>query len=280
MTMPNLRAGIFAAMLANAACILPASAELPILNEQPWIGYFIGFENNRYQFGFTGQGKATITPIGDKDKPVSNKLAVSLEFVIEETKPDGSISVRKIQPATLESAQPATDKPGKISFRGKVSGDAGIEGFIEQSGGVFSVGGRLLDAGTLKNPLRFSVRVKVPSAYPNEKKDNKNNSKVFEKKIADDRIDLKWTDGKRKKLSSADEVEAVSKEINGPGLTSVQIEFNSYQGKKIEFITSENAVMTLWNDHKAPLHEGFSINWVPDPVKDPTAKARLSFEVR
>ena len=36
----------------------------------------------------------------------------------------------------------------------------------------------------------------------------------------------------------------------------------------------------LWNAKPAPLHEGFTINWVPDAAKDTDGKARLAIEVK
>jgi hypothetical protein len=38
--------------------------------------------------------------------------------------------------------------------------------------------------------------------------------------------------------------------------------------------------MELWNRLEQPLHEGFAINWYPDPATDPDGKSRLKFTVK
>ncbi len=251
-----------------------------MINEVPWLGHFAVFANKRFQFAVTAQGKITLIPIGDNDKPVANSLEIPIEVTVEEIRPDGKITVKKVQPKSLESAQPATEKLEKVVLRGKVTGDASFELTLEQVRGVVSVGGRVLDSGTLtKNPLRFSIRIKFPSPYRYDKRRDKREQKAFEKKIEDDRLDLTWSDGKRKKQSFDEKVDASSKELNGSGIAAAEIEISAYKGRKFEFIASQNSTIALSNE-KGPLHEGFEIQWLPDPAKDPQGKARLSLEVR
>ena len=139
----------------------------------------------------------------------------------------------------------------------------------------------MTDPGTqAKNPLRFAIRAKFPTAYHYTKKETKKEIEIFEARIEDDRIELKWSDGKRKKLSLIENVDVSSKEINGSGIADLEADISAYKGKKIHFFSTPDCVMTLSNEKKAPLHEGFEIRWMPDPAKDPQGKARLSFEVK
>ena len=264
------------------AGILPAAAELPILQEKQWLGYFVGFENKKFTFGITGQGKAAINVIGKKGEPLNRKLAVQVDFVIEEVLANGKTTQRYLVPETLESTQSATSKPKDVVFRGKVKGDAEFEVSMTEDRGVISLGGRLLNPGTLtKNPLRFSIRMKFPEAYPYEKEGgDKKQEKAFESKTQNDRIQLIWADGKRLKPSTTESVDAGSKEINGPGITAAQIEFSSYQENKFLVTATPNSLLSLSNSKAGPLHGGFFLNWTPDPVKDPENKARLQFEVK
>ena len=257
-----------------------ASAQLPALNDPPWLGYNAVYANKRFQFGVTSLGKISLTPIGDKGAPVSHALAIGLEIAIEETLPTGKVVVKNLQSATLESSQPATDKLEKTVIRGKVTGDASFETQIEQDRGMILMSGRLVDPGTIKNPLRFTIHAKFPTAYPYDEPKDKKAEKAFEKKIEGDRIDLKWTDGKRKKQNLIDSVTAASPEINGPGIAAAQIEMVAYKGKKFVFTASENSSMNLAAENTGPLHKGFSIIWVPDTAKDKDGKARFSFDVK
>ncbi len=276
------RLGMWAAGLLGVAGISPVSAELPGLEEKEWLGYFVGFQNKKFQFAISSQGKATIKVIGKKGEPLTRKIAIPVEFLVEEIRPDGKISVKNIKPETLESAQPATNKPQQIVIHGKVTGEASFEVFVNEDRGVISLGGRLLDLGTLtKNPVRFSIRLKFPDAYPNQKATgDKKDENELKDKTTNDRLQLSWTDGTRVKQPADKAVDAGSKEINGPGIAAMQVEFSSYDEKKFEFTASESSSMSLSGTQSAPLYEGFMLTWVADPAKDPTGKARLRLEVK
>ncbi len=273
---------MWAAGCLGLAGISPVSAQLPGLEEKEWLGYFVGFQNKKYQFTITSQGKAAIRVMGKKGEPLAQKLTIPVEFLVEEILPDGKASVRNLKPESLESAQPATNKPQLIVIRGKVTGEASFEAFVNEDRGVISLGGRLLEPGTLtKNPLRFSIRVKFPDAYPSAKAaGDKKEEKELKEKLKNDRLQLSWTDGTRVKPPTDKTVDAGSKEINGPGIAAMQVEFSAYDEKKCDFTASPGSTMTLSGSPAAPLHEGFTVTWKTDPAKDPEGKARLSFEVK
>jgi hypothetical protein len=278
----NLRIVVLAASLIGGAGIQPVSAELPGLGEKKWLGHFIGFENKKFEYGFTVQGRSLIRVIGAKDVPVIQKLAIQVDFLVEEILPDGKTYVRFIVPESLESAQAAGNDPKNVVIRGKVKGDAAFEVSVNEDHGVISLGGRLVDRGTLvKNPVRFSIRVKFPNAYPYAKKGgDRKEAKAFAEVTKNDRIQLTWTDGKRVKLPTDKPADGGSKEVNGPGIASAQIEFSPYDRKKVECTASENSLLTLSTEQAAPLHDGFSLTWVADPAKDPEGRARLSLDVK
>ena len=282
MSRRNHTLGLWAVGYLGLTGISPVSAELPGLEEKDWLGYFVGFQNKKFQFAITSQGKAAIKVIGKKGEPLAKKLTIPVEFLVEEIRPDGKASVRNLMPETLESAQPATLKPQQIVIRGKVTGEASFEVFVNEDRGVISMGGRLLDPGTLtKNPLRFSIRLKFPDAYPSAKAaGDKKEEKELKKKLKNDRLQLSWTDGTRVRQPTDKAVDAGSKEINGPGIAAMQVEFSSYDEKKFEFTASPSSTMTLAGGPAAPLHQGFTLTWLADAAKDPEGKARLSFEVK
>ena len=258
-----------------------ASAELPGLNEKEWLGYFVGYENKKFHFGISGKGRGVIKPVVQKGELISKQLWVAVDFRVEETKPDGTTAVRAILPETLESAQPATNEPKKIVFKGKVKGGGSFEVFVDEEKGVIFLGGRLVDPGTAKNPLKFSIQADFPDAYPRVKKaGDKKAEDAFEERIKNDRLQLTWTDGKRVKPQTDKALDAASKEVTGPGISALQVEFSSFQERKIGLVAAANSTMALVNPQSAPLHEGFTAVWTADAVKDPEAKARLAIEVK
>jgi hypothetical protein len=281
MNLKRYRVGVCGLMLVGSLAGTPSPAALPGLNEKPWFGHFLAYEDKKFSFGLTSLAEGKLTPMGRSGQPVSKVLALPLAFVVEEILPNGRSITKKILPDTLVTADPATARPGRVSFRGKVTGDASFEGHIEVEHGVVAVGGRLLDPGTLrKNPLRFAIRVSFPSAYRNEAKADKKAMREFERKLKEDRFSILWTDGKRLKLSGDDKVNAGSKKINGPGIAELKVEVGAYQGRVFAFTTTPNSRMELWSRIEQAFYDGFAINWYPDPVTDPAGKSRLKFVVK
>ncbi|MEO8615302.1 MAG: hypothetical protein ABI600_09190 [Luteolibacter sp.] len=283
------KAGVFAAMIVGVSAGFTAKGELPSLDDRKWVGNFVVLEGRNFEFTLASQGKARISAMGKKGLPISDRLAVSLDFLVQETLSDGKIVTKAVQPASLESSQPATLKPKDIVIRGKVTGDAGFEAYITEDRGAISVGGKLLNLGTLtKNPLRFAIRASFPNPYgdakgkatENDKSALKKEAKAMEKTMQKDRLQLKWIDGKSTKLELIEPVDASSKEVNGPGIAALSAEFSTYQDKKFILTASENSSMTLSNSAPKPLNGGFVVIWMADPVKDPGAKARLTVDVK
>lgn len=277
----SLLVAVMAAVLFISGAFQRTSAGLPMVLKQPWIGYFAVFENRNYQFSVEPDGQAALTLMDPKGELMGKSSKITVSCVVEEILPNGETRLKKIKNDSLESKEPATAKLEKTTIRGKVTGDAAYEVTIEQNLGVISIGGRITDTGTLtKNPLRFTVRVKIPNVYAEVEKGGHIAHKAFLKRIKDDCMNLKWTDGKRFKQNFIDRVDVNSKEINGPGIANAEIEMDYYNGKRLRFGATENSVITLWIDPPGPLHEGFTLNWVADTAKDPTGKSRLSLYVK
>jgi hypothetical protein len=197
-----------------------------------------------------------------------------------ETLPGGKTSMKDLQVDSFETTDAATEKLGKVTYRGKVTGGAAFEATIEQQRGFILIGGRVTDPGTLKNPLQFVVRVKFTSMYQKEKTETKKEISAFEKKTKGDEIKLKWTDGTRHKESLTNPVDATSPEINGPGISELELEAGAFEARKFVFTASPNSSITLSNSELGPLHKGFEIIWTADTAKDPEGKARFAIDVK
>lgn len=258
-----------------------AHGQLASLNEKPWIGYYAAYSGKKFQIGLSSQGKIVLSILNERGGAITHQLEIDIQAGIEETVAEGKAVMRQVKVETLEGKEPATDKLEKVRVKGMVTGDAAFELNIEQNRGIILIGGRMTDAGTLtKNPAAFGIRVRIPSLYRNEKLGDKRAEKAFEKKLRDDSLELKWTDGKRVKHTLGQAVVADSKEVNGPGIGAVEFDASAYRGKKLVFTASPNSSMTLWNSREQPLHQGFSINWKADAARDPEGKARLAIEVK
>lgn len=271
------------------------SAELPFLQEAPWLGYFAVHESKGYHFKIAAaNGKVVLAPLSSKGEPVAERLNIVIAFGLVETLPNGKTAVRPIRADTLESTDPATDKLRKCVIRGKTAGDASLEITIEEARGMIIVGSRVLDPGTLKNPVCPSITAVFPGAEPKSgapkekvelderdaKRAAKKEAKAAEEKLMENVVELKWTDGKRQKLTFGEVVDAGSPEINGPGIAAAELAITAYGGKKISLTAAPNSAMKLANSKPASLNEGFSIQWSPDLAKDKDGQARLALEVK
>ena len=261
--------------------ISPVQAELPGLSDTEWIGYFVGFQSKKVQFGLSTKGRATLKIIGAKGVPLSQRMSLAVDFAVEEMRPDGTKYVHFIVPESLESSQPASKELKNVTFHGKVKGDATFEVMMDENKGVISLGGRLLTTGTVKNPLRFAINVKVPDAYPSAKKGgDKKLEKAFAEKTKGDRLVLTMADGKRTKVDLGKPTNVGSKDVYGVAISGAELEFGSYEGKKLEFAAGENSTISIGNPPTGPLNEGFILSWIADPAKDTDGKARLTIEVK
>lgn len=256
--------------------IAPAMAELPVLKDDKWIGFFQGFETRSMRFGVAGDGKIIFKLIGKKSDPLGQKLMVDVGIRVEETMPDGKVVAKALIPGSLESAQLASDRPKNVVIRGKVTGDAEFELTVNEERGAIQLGGRMLGAGTLKNPLRFALQVRIPNAYPDEQSaGDRKKEKAFEDRTKGDRVQFTLLDGKRIKSSRAEVVDSGAAQFKGAEIAKAQIQFDSYQGKEIEVEATGNSSFQLDNPRTGPLRDGFTLTWASDPAKDPEAKARL-----
>jgi len=285
MITPRMLSGFWVSLVLAGSGILPASAELASLRETPWLGYYAVFANGHYQFTVTSAGIIRLIPIGDKREPVAQNLAVTIQIVVEEIQADGKIIGRSIQPNSLESAQPATEKLEKSVISGKVTGDATFEVTIERSRGTICMGGRITNPGTVKNPLRLAFTAKFPPFYPKKpvKTPTKKEEDALQKKIAGDHIMIKGIDGKHRKQPFDKRVDA-SAELTGTGIIAAEVESSAYSAKgpakKFQFTASTDSALTLKNGQGGPLVDGFVVRWEADKTKDPEGKARFAFDVK
>ncbi len=273
-----IRSAACALVLASAS--MPAFADLPNLPDKPWQDYFAALDGRKFSYTMDPWGQGKISVIADSGKAVSHSLEIPVTFLIEEVNPSGNIYSKQIDHDSLETKDKPVFKQGKATFRGKVTGGATFEAHIEIDRGVILLGGRLIDPGTIKNPVRFGVRTTFPSAYRNAKKTEKDDAKQFAKKLKDDRITIVWTDGKRTKFDSTQKLDPESKAANGPGIADLKVELAAYQGRTFGFKATPQTKILLWARQEQEAHEGFSATWYPDPAKDPEGKTRLAIEIK
>lgn len=279
-----MKVGVCALGLLGIAGVFPVSAQLPSLNDKDHLGYFVAADRRSFQFRIESNGRAVLNVMDAKGQPLNKDYAIPVTFNVEETLPDGKTISRRLNAESLQSEQEATTKPKDLTIKGTATGDIEFEVSVTEDRGAIILGGRLLNPAGLKNPTRFSIDVGIPKAVPKPKKDDEQDEKKAAKeqkeRIKGDKVQLLWTDGKKARITSDQEVEGSSKEVSGPGITTASIEFAVFDDRKITVTASPNSSMRLSNKAKQSLSEGFTLSWSADPAKDPEGKARIALEVR
>jgi hypothetical protein len=279
---------VISLLLIAAACMTSAHAQLPGLEEKIWLGYFAGYEGRDCLFGVSSKGEISIQLEPAKGKG-SNGAGIGLAGMsilvgIEEVVPNAKPSVRTIRPESLETEDEPTDKLKKTVIRGKVTGDATFELTIERNSGGFTISNRLIDAGTLtKNEIRPVVVMIMPLLYRYDKEDGP--SKVQLKERAKDTLELKWTDGTRKKFSLMDEKDATTADFNGPGISIIEIEAGGMMRDRKMTLEAPVGVSVLRTGNSTPqmLNRGMRFTAMPAPAKPggkPNDTARMVIGLR
>jgi hypothetical protein len=296
----SLRTIAVAAILPFIQGIPPASAELPMM-EQPWLGYFAVAEERAFNFLFEAQQGGISIVVRNKEGTPIEGIPITLQFLAQETLPDGSVRELLMKPDTLESADPATAKLKKTVFRSKLTdqatGQPTLEVTLEIASGTVLANARITDKGAFdKNPLRPVIRAGFPAFYVAEKVQNENAQKEeldkkqikelekqikeFEKRIGEDSVTLKRLDGTRVKLGCVDKTDPKTKDVNGTGSSSAEVEIGAFQNRKIEFLAAPKSSLTLGYTAPLPLHNGFYLQWSADPAKDPDGKAKFAVSIK
>lgn len=276
----------------------PALAQLPTHSEGPQLGYFASYRDNRFDFGISAKGSMRLLPADSSRKPgpfLSGRYLMEILPLVMETRTDGKTGLRRIDPQSLESAEDITDKLEKTTIRGKVSGGASIEVDVEQNRGNLLMGGKLLDPGPLKTPLRFGIQIKVPnlmttgdqqalSKLSKAKEDDRKAQRELRdlmRKFRDDRVIIRWSDDKQETFKLADEIDAEAKTVNGAGIEELRLESARYRNRRVTFTAQTGTTLVLTPTRPGTLLAGFTLMWSPAEVVDESAPAkRLAISVR
>ena len=139
---------------------LPARADLPMMKDKPWLGYFVGFKDRGASFGVSSKGNTLFKPLKRDGTPIASTNPIKVKFDIIETLPSGKTIRKKIDPDAFTSDSPASLDPKQpVTFRGIVTGDAKFEITVSEERGAVCLSGRITDKGSLKNPLHLAISI-------------------------------------------------------------------------------------------------------------------------
>ncbi len=275
-----------AVLLFAASAIVPAHAQLPTMADEKWLGFFAVHSSNRQLFSIDSVGNMLLEPV-NSGKPGAMKYSVSITPKITETSAAGRTTHKKVKTESLETSDSTTGKLQKVTYRGKVTGDAAFEITAEQSRDIIFLSGRLLDPGKVKNP-QLAILVSVPSLYSGtiksveglERRDKKKAEKALADKLRGDRATVKKSNGELLKLSTDEGENMTGETFSGPGITSVELDCSVFDKRTLAISTSTGTSMGLIKKQEDALLKGFDLLWMIDSTKDPSGKAQLAIQFR
>ncbi|MGB6223331.1 hypothetical protein [Haloferula sp.] len=244
-------------------------AELPQLTEKPFLGSFAALRNNSYQIIISPTGEIVINPIVNKGE-VRPYVFIPVEWGIKITDKQGVESELKVLQETLESEQSATDKLDATVIRGKTESGGEVELTVETDRKSVEFKIKLLGTGTLDAATaKAAIFSRVQNYYQREEEQLSGKPEEFEELIKNDWLKVSRIDRSNKKFALADNVNAASDEVTGPGVQSFETELgiihNTYS-----FMAGSGAAMQLSNErfirqagaaseNAVPVHRGYDI---------------------
>ncbi len=251
-----------------SALLIPAQAELPGLNEKPWLGYFVGIKDRKFQFGVTAKGEAILYPLKRDGSVQSLFNPIKINYEILETMPDGKVVSKRVNEESLTSEQPATEDPTQpVKIAGKVTGDAAFELVIASERSGFSISGKVTDNGTLTNPLRFAVSVAFNPHRSNGEKSESAQEK-FEKELKREEIKLTLTNRDREKVEFLEKVNLAQKFPDG--FTTAELDTEGYGGVEFQLEAVGPSKIVFEDKGEQEVWKGIPFQWSVNADGDPS----------
>lgn len=252
--------------LLLATLTLKASAELPVMSDDTrWLGYFVGWEQKDYDWGFGDDGVVKIHHL-IKGKPGSHKDFV-VSFIVREQIKGKWVSRRILDEGGLESNdQPGLDSKKPVTVTMTVTGGTKIELVQALSRGRMLVKPTLIEK-TTENPIQFVVKARIPDLFRHMKEDL--TEKEIKKLMRSDYIE-----GKRKKDGKKVKVKLYEKEIDlsdekhfEEGATFVEYSSKKIEGKSFTMQQGSDDVGHFKVSTGSNLYSKVEFEWIADMEK-------------
>jgi hypothetical protein len=138
-----------------------------------------------------------------------------------------------------------------------------------------SFGGKLVDKGETKNPIKFQIRTKFQQPYKGTSEAN------AEKTTARDTVKYHKVDKNKGSCGIFESIDFSDEAKFGP-LTFIEVEMKNYMNYGLTFRSQGNLPLLIENPEKvsSPPMDGFVIVMEHDPAIDPKCEARMVFELK
>jgi len=244
------------------------------MSENPWTGFFSGYQQRDFEFGINDEGVMELYLMAKKKERVGHTRIIKIYPQVEIVNDQGKSFYRKLKDDEgFATAMKAGLEHKEVKFTAEAKGGVKVEITVKYDRSRIILDGKILDKGDIKDTkVFFSYKVRFPAMYTSTYKDeDKAKSRMRKDKIRFVRV----KDGKRVTLKTYEDVDVMSEENAKDGIRKLESDMDGQEGKKLIFGTlDEKGKMILKNRgrlDKGKLWEGFEILWLR-PMGDASMK--------
>lgn len=251
------------------------AAELPELQDKPWLGCFAGHEGRGFDFALGADGKTELFFKKGRNR-VNIHARFKISYVLEEQIKDRWVR-RSISKDGFETEDKPSEDPEKLTFTATFTGDTKVEITHEFEKSSVIIGTKIVGKGT-ENPLRCGVSVMVADLYRHVE-DRGLSERDLKKKI-DAEIAGETVKGERKKADLYEKPELGGSDYFEGGAKWFSFESNKIAGKTMTLRSVVEGAGTIEVNQTKTAYNGFYLNWYVDPAKAETSGAQLEIEIK
>lgn len=254
------------------------SATLPELSDKEWMGSWIGYGENEFDYSVTAKdGKGQFFPKVRKKEGwshVSVHDKFQIFFILEEEK-GGTWTRIGLKEDGFETTQPASSEVEACELVATYDNGskARIRHRFERKGVVLSTA---LEHKATENPTRVGILVMMPALYKVEEFKKTPTEDEIEKMMKGDGVKAVRVDGKSFKFKLHEEVILSDEKLLGGGATEFSIETKRYGGKPIRFAATQKDGGRILFKQSKRLYQMYSATWYPAEGKPPAKGSELA----
>ena len=245
----------------SISCILTSTclAQLPSMEDQKWANYFLGVETRKIRFGITSDGSQTFFPLTKRGDIQSVWVPIKFKIEILEIAGEGKTTSKQVRKKSLKTEHPAVLNPqNPVTYRGEVTGDAAFEVTITPERDGFGVSGKILDQGSLKNPLKLVVTIGF-DPYRKLSDPTKSELKKYDKRTRRDDLEVFVSFNEKKKFDFDQKVNL--SQTFPSGAESLTYQSDGYDRIEFGLKAHGDSKLTFPDDEELMIGNGVNIQW-------------------
>ena len=246
-------------VLFAASSGLSSAAELEAVDDEDWPYYWVVRENSRYDAGINTGGEGTFILKRD-DKRVGPYRHFSVTYLLEE-KLRGKWVSRTLIEDGFETEVKPTNKAKSVEFIASYKGGGKVR-FVQTftSKGI-EVAAEVLEMSSRAKDARAGVAIRMPvftTLLPNETPD----LPTLKKKLKDDHVKLKQSDGKRVKFNLYENISLEDEELVEQGVKEVAITSQHNLGYELTWTLKDDDAGAFYFRQRRELYKPFLVRWL------------------